>query len=85
MALALKVVCVCCGRPAFCPGPGGLPVSVDPLCYSLALRSRAAGARHWLLQEVDESGMTPRGPWVARGRLLSGVNHCHQKCLSHRE
>lgn len=37
------------------------------LCYSFALRSRAAGARHWLLQEVDESGMAPQGPWVARG------------------
>lgn len=53
--------------PAFCPDPGGLAMSGDPLCYSLARQPRAAGAHHWLLWEVDESGMAPHGPWVARG------------------
>lgn len=49
------------------PGLLSRPRQADPLCYSFALRSRAAGARHWLLREVDESGMAPQGPWVARG------------------
>lgn len=60
-------LCLGCGLSAFCPDPGWLAVSGDPLHFSLALQSRAAGTYHWLLWEVDESGMTPRGPWVARG------------------
>lgn len=53
--------------PAFCPDPGGLAMSGYPLYYSLACQTRAAGAHHWLLWEVDDSGMAPHGLWVARG------------------
>lgn len=63
--MALKVVCVLVmySQPS-------VQIQAGCLCLetlSVSLGPRTAGAHHWLLWEVDEAGVAPQGPWVARG------------------
>lgn len=81
-------LCLGCGPPAVCPDPGGLAVSRDPLCNSLPC-SPVQGS--WCPSLVACRGRWMNLEWIHKapgwpeGRLLSCVNHCHQKCLSHGE
>lgn len=70
VALALKVVCVCVlptpslpSRPRRAGGPCLETLSVTPLLSGPGQLVPVTGC----CREVEESGMAPQGPWVARG------------------
>lgn len=85
IALALKVVCLGCGlQPSVQTQAGWLcleTLSATPLLTSPGQLVPVTGCcGRWM--NLEWLHMAPGWP---EGRLLSCVDHCHQKCLTHRE